>query len=123
MYVLDQPDNLTTMFEESVRTFPNNQIFGTKNSHGVYEWITYAQVGEMVDALRGGLASLGVGKGDAVGIIANNRTEWAVACYASYGLGARYVPMYEAELETMWRYIIQDSSVKGLFVWKREIFD
>ena len=42
----------------------------------------------MVTAFRGGLASLGVGRGDLVAIIADNRVEGAVACYATYGLGA-----------------------------------
>jgi long-chain acyl-CoA synthetase len=61
--------------------------------------VTYDQAAQRVAKLRGGLAQLGIEKGDAVGIIANNRVEWAVACYAAYGLAGRYVPMYEAELE------------------------
>ena|GEM_PF-2104408 len=76
-----------------------------------------------MDNLRGGLAGLNVGNGDAVGIIANNRVEWAVAAFASYGLGARFVPMYEAELIHVWEYIIRDSSIKVLFVSKPEIYE
>ena len=78
MYVLDKPDNLVELFEESVKKYPNNRLFGTKNSSGVYEWVTYSEVNRMVDGIRSGFAGLGVKKGDAVGIIANNRTEWAV---------------------------------------------
>ena len=56
-----------------------------------------ASSGRLVDRFRGGLASLGVQRGDNVAIIANNRVEWAVAAYACYGLGAAFVPMYEAQ--------------------------
>lgn len=123
MYELEKPDNLVEFLEGSVAKYPNNKLFGTKNSNGTYDWVTYKEVGARVDNLRAGLAGLNVGKDDAVGIIANNRTEWAIAAFASYGLGARFVPMYEAELEHVWKYIIKDSSVKVLFVSKPEIYE
>ncbi|MDD5712821.1 MAG: AMP-binding protein, partial [Smithellaceae bacterium] len=122
MYVLDKPDNLVEIFEESIRKYAGRPIFGTKKN-GAYEWKTYAEIGGLVDGIRSGLAALGVKKGDAVGVIANNRYEWAVCCYATYVLGAKFVPMYEAELEAMWRYIIEDSGISVLFVSKKEIFE
>ena len=115
-YRYDHPDNLVSLFEKSVETFSGNPLFGTKNNSGEFEWVTYAQVGRRVDNLRGGLARLGVKAGDAVGIIAGNRTEWAICAFAAYGLGARYIPMYERELPQIWKYIIDDGSVCVLFV-------
>ncbi|MDQ1277361.1 MAG: long-chain acyl-CoA synthetase, partial [Thermodesulfobacteriota bacterium] len=122
-YQLDKPDNLVALLEESVAKYPDNRLFGTKNKQGVYEWVTYREVGRRVDNLRGGLAKLGVKKGDAVGLIANNRVEWAVAAFAAYGLGARYVPMYESELLHVWKYIIKDSGLKILFVANPGIYE
>jgi len=122
-YQLDKPDNLVALLEESVAKYPNNRLFGTKNKQGVYEWVTYRDVGQRVDNLRGGLAKLGVKKGDAVGLIANNRVEWAVAAFAAYGIGARYVPMYESELLHVWKYIIKDSGLKILFVANSELYE
>ena len=55
------------------------------------------EFGQQVDSFRGGLASLGVTKGDRVALISNNRVEWAVTAYATYGLGACIVPMYEKQ--------------------------
>ncbi len=120
-YRYDRPDNLVSLIEDSVATFTDNPLFGTKNAAGEYEWVTYGQVGRRVNNLRAGLAGLGIGKGDAVGIIANNRTEWAVCAFATYGLGARYIPMYEKELPRVWRYILKDARVRVLFVATREI--
>lgn len=122
-YKLDKPDNLVDLLEESVARYPDNLLFGTKNQQKMYEWITYRDFGRRVDNLRGSLAQLGVTKGDAVGIIANNRVEWAEASFATYGLGGRYVPMYEAELLHVWKYIVKDSGVKVLFVANPAVYE
>jgi long-chain acyl-CoA synthetase len=122
-YRYDHPDNLVSLIEESVAKFADNPVFGNKNVAGDYEWVNYGEVGKRVDNLRAGLAGLGIGKDDAVGIIANNRTEWAVCAFAAYGLGARYIPMYEKELPRVWQYIIKDARVRVLFVATPEIRD
>lgn len=98
-------------------------MFGTLGDDGLYHWITYKEVARRIDHLRGGLARLGVSRGDKVGIISNNSTDWAAGAFATFGLGAAYVPMYEAELEATWRYIIKDSGLKVLIISKREIYD
>ena len=114
--------NLVEMFEASVRAYAPNPLFGTK-VNGAYTWMTYADVGALVDAFRAGLASLGVAQGDAVAVISNNRVEWAVAAYATYGLGAKYVPMYEAQLPKEWKYILEDCGAKVLLAANTEIFN
>jgi long-chain acyl-CoA synthetase len=122
-YELEQPDNLVQMFDQATRRWANRPSMGTKNARGEYDWVTYREVRERVENLRGGLASVGVGRGDVVGIIADNRVEWAVACYATYSRGAWFVPMYEAELPGIWKYIIEDAGVKVLFVSSRSIHE
>ncbi|MDM8555408.1 long-chain fatty acid--CoA ligase [Desulfococcaceae bacterium HSG7] len=123
MYNYEKPDNLVELFEESAAQYADNTLFGTQNADGEYEWVTYRQTGERIDNLRGGLANLGVGKGDVVGIIANNRTEWAITAFATYGLGARFIPMYEKDLRKTWQYIITDGNVKVLLVANDAIYD
>jgi long-chain acyl-CoA synthetase len=119
----DRPDNLVDLFEWSVAKHSGNKLFGTKNAADVYEWVTYGEVAKRVDDVRAGLAAEGIGAGDCVGLIANNRTEWAIIAFATFGLGARFIPMYEAELVTTWQYIIKDSGIKVLFISKPEILE
>lgn len=107
--------NLVEMYESSIKEYGPNPLFGTKKD-GVYKWMTYQKFGEVTDSFRGALATLGVKKGDTVAIIANNRVEWAVAAHATYGLGAQFCPMYEAQLVKDWKYILEDSSAKILLV-------
>jgi len=115
-------ENLVDMFEKSTKKFADRPLFGVKKA-GVYQWTTYREIAKKVDELRGGLAGLGVGPGDRVAVIADNRPEWAIAAYAVYGLGAQYVPMYEAQLPKEWEYILKDSGTKLVFGANDKIVD
>jgi long-chain acyl-CoA synthetase len=121
--VYEPPDNLVDFFESSASKYANNTFIGEKDSAGVYQWVTYAQIAQRVNNLRAGLAAIGVGVGDTVGIIANNRKEWLIGEVATQGLGAAYVPMYEKELVSIWKYIVKDAAVKVLFVSRSEILE
>ena len=124
MYQLTKPDNIVEILEKSISKFSQRPYLGTKNKKlKQYDWITYSDFGKRVDNVRSGLSQLGIVKDDAVGIISNNSTDWAVCFFANSGLGARFVPMYEAELVQIWKYIINDAKVKVLFISKKEIYE
>lgn len=124
MQKFETPVNLVELFENGVKNFKDNPLFGLKNgSNTALDWMTYGEVGQRVDNLRGGLVHKGIGKNNVVGFIGNNRPEWAITAFATYGTGARFVPMYEAELESTWEYIIKDSGVNLLMVSKPEIYE
>ncbi len=108
-------DTLVDIFSESTKRFPQRPLFGEKRN-GAWEWMTYATFKERVDNLRGGLAGLGVKPGDRVAVISNNRSEWAIGAYAAYTLGAAYVPMYEAQHDKEWAYILRDCGAGVCFV-------
>jgi long-chain acyl-CoA synthetase len=117
------PTNLIDLFEDAVARHANRNWIGAKTPAGNYQWITYRDAASRIDDLRAGLSRLGVGRGDTVGLIINNAIEWALIAFATYGLGARLVPMYESELEKTWRYIVQDSGIKVLFIKDQGIYD
>ena len=109
----DQFKNLVDMFDKSVKKFGPQELFGTKRNDA-WEWSTFEQIGTMVANLRGGLAALGIKRGDCVAVVANNREEWAVLAYACYGLGAALVPMYEAQNPKEWEFITNDCQAVAL---------
>jgi len=124
MITIEKPDNLIDHFEIATEKFRDNNLFGTKNKQsGEYEWLTYGDIKRKVDNFRGGLASLNIKEGDAVAIIANNRFEWAVSVFATYGVGARFVPMYENEILRTWHYITKDAGIKFLLVSNKDIYE
>lgn len=113
---------LVELYERSIRNYANNPLFGVKKG-GRYQWTSYREFDGLVDAFRSALANIGVGKGDTVSIIADNRIEWAVAAYATYGRGASFCPMYEAQPFEDWEYITRDSGTKVLIVANQEIYE
>jgi long-chain acyl-CoA synthetase len=108
-------ETLVDIFVSSVREHSDRPLFGTR-SRGRYEFSTYGDFGREVDRLRSGLAELGVGPGDRVAIVSNNRPEWAVTAYATYGLGAAFVSMYELQRPAEQRFILADSHATVVFV-------
>ncbi len=113
--------NLVELIETSVENYAGRELFGTKVGN-VWRWMTYGEFGRLVDAFRAGLAARGVKRGDRVACISNNRVEWAVAAYATFGLGACWVPMYEAQLEKEWQFILKDCDAKVLLVSTHAIY-
>ncbi|HVY27087.1 MAG TPA: long-chain fatty acid--CoA ligase [Polyangiaceae bacterium] len=115
----DFPD-LVSMWERITTRYAERPLFGKKSPSG-WVWQTYAQVAEQVEAFRLALLELGVGPGDRVALISDNRLEWAVVAHATLGNGAAYVPMYEAQTRDDWGFILRDSAAKVVFGASAEI--
>lgn len=99
-------------------------LFGTLNkSENKYEWKTYAEFGVQVENFKKVLRHYNIEKGDSVALISNNREEWAVIYYACMHIGARIVPMYEAQSESDWRYIVENSEAKMVVSATDSIFE
>lgn len=113
-------ESLVQLFNASTTRYADRALFGVKRD-GQWQWMTYGQWGDQVRRLRTGLQKLGVQAGDRVAVIANNSPEWAVAAYATYGLGAAYVAMYESQLDKDWKHILTDCGAKVLFVANEDI--
>ncbi|HEY6910102.1 MAG TPA: AMP-binding protein, partial [Myxococcales bacterium] len=114
-------NDLVELYQESCTKYAARPLFGTKKDGG-WTWTTYGQFGALVDQVRGGLALLGVGKGDRVACIADNCIEWAAAAYATYGLEASFVPMYQSQRPSEWEFILGDCGAKVVFVANETIF-
>ncbi|HEX2675645.1 MAG TPA: long-chain fatty acid--CoA ligase, partial [Polyangiales bacterium] len=106
--------NLVAMLEASCRAYPDYPLLGTRQADG-WHWIKFREFEELVGRCRAGLVGLGVKPGDRVAVISNNRVEWAIAAHAAYSLGAVYVPMYDAQLDKDWAYILCDSGAVVCF--------
>jgi long-chain acyl-CoA synthetase len=100
----------------------DRDLFGTYDN-GEFGWMTYAEFDEKVKLARGVLTDLGIKQGDTVGVISNNRWEWAAVAAAAYSLSAVMVPMYEAQLPSDWSYILNDASCKTLMCANQDIYD
>jgi long-chain acyl-CoA synthetase len=107
---------------EAAKAYASRHAFGTRNGDK-FDWTTYKELGVLVQKFRNVLTHHNVGRGDKVSIISNNRLEWAVAMYAVTGVGAQLVPMYEAQLEKDWQFIIKDSDSKMVLCATEKVYD
>lgn len=101
------PTNLVDLARASVARFASRPLFGERLD-AVWQWTSYAEWQARVDALRAALAGLGIGRGDRVAIVSRNSAAWAAAAYATYGLRAAFVPMYESQRPDDWEFILRD---------------
>ena len=89
------------------------------------EWspITSDELRGRVRALAEALSGWGIGKGDRVAILSENRWEWAVTDLAVLALGAVDVPLYSTLNAEQLGYSLTDSGAKVLVVSSREQYD
>jgi long-chain acyl-CoA synthetase len=112
--------DLVSMWERITTRYADRPLFGQKRASG-WVWQTYAEVAAQVEAFRAALVGLGVGPGDRVALISDNRLEWGVVVHATLGIGGAYVPMYEAQTREDWAFILRDSAAKVVFGATAEI--
>ena len=69
-----------------------------------------------MEALALALRALGVGRGDRIALLAENRYEWPLADLGALGLGAVTVPIYPTSTPQQIRYVLENSEAKLAFV-------
>lgn len=121
-----QDYSFTNLVEMQIKSCQNNKdakFLGTKAGN-TFNFVTFGEFAELVNKFRGVLKNqFDIGVDDKIAMISNNRLEWAVAYYATNSLGAQIVPMYEAQAEKDWRYIINDSEAKLVIVASEKIYE
>ena len=78
--------------------------------------LTWAQLRDRVDALAGGLAKLGVKRGDTVALMFSNRPEFHIADLAAVTLGATPFSIYATNSPEQIAYVVSDAEAKVALV-------
>jgi long-chain acyl-CoA synthetase len=90
---------------------------------GVWQETTWAEYLLEVERTALGLESLGVGPGDHVSILSDNRPEWVHADLAAQALGARSVGVYQTNPPADVAYVLSHSRSKVLICENQEQTD
>ncbi len=87
-------------------------------AEGDGEWtpVPLAEAARRVDELANGLLSLGIGKGDAFGILAGTRVEWCLFDFALALVGGVTAPIYANSSAEDCRYVLSHSDAVGVLV-------
>src|SRR6478735_5864686 len=100
-------------FRLTVEDHPDRIAVRTKDDEIALTW---AQLRDRVDALAGGLARLGVKRGDTVALMISNRPEFMVADLAAMTLGATPFSIYLTSAPDQVAYVVQDAGAKVAIV-------
>src|SRR4051812_32251965 len=76
--------------------------------------LTWAQTRERVDALAGGLAKLGLKRGDCIALLLTNRPEFHVVDLAAVTLGATPFSIYMTYSPEQIEYVVSDADARIL---------
>jgi long-chain acyl-CoA synthetase len=94
-----------------------------QNPGGEWKPITSVELYGRVRALADVFRAWGVGKGDRVAIISENRWEWPVTDFATLAIGAADVPLYPTLTPEQIGYMLRDSGARVVVVSSREQYE
>ncbi len=115
--------------DHQLQHFPKKDMLAAKENG---QWVTYGteQVAHIVNRFSAGLMQLGVSGNnmtpegsDKIAIISNNRPEWIFTDLAVQQLGAILVPVYPTTNPAELEFILNDASVKYIFVSNQELLN
>jgi long-chain acyl-CoA synthetase len=106
---------LCDVFYHSVDTFRKTEHLKYRKE-GAWHAISSDELRVGVEEISMGLRALGVGKGDKVAILSENRPEWAMADLAVLCAGAADAPIYPTLTAAQVLYILKDSESGVVFV-------
>ena len=112
-------ETLTELFKNLAKKYvgQHKAVFHHKlNPKGNYEPVYWDQVEDDVQSMAAYLIEHGVKHGDRVGILSENRYEWAIVDLAIQLIGAINVSLYSTLPSSQCEYILKDSDTKIFFV-------
>ena len=82
-----------SLWQDAVAQERTNPAYLVEEADGWRE-VSWVEAAQAVDELAHGLLSLGIGKGDAFGMLARTRLEWSLLDFALAQVGAVAAPIY-----------------------------
>lgn len=104
------------MFIATNANFGNMPMFFSKDSNKKFQGITFKDAFTRAENLGIYLMSIGINPGDKVGLMSDNRFEWAVADMATLLTGAANVPRGSDSTPQEIQYILEHSESKACFI-------
>ena len=115
MRQLEHFPNLVAMF--FVRASEKGDApFLWAKSGGKWSSISWRQTAEKVASLAAALKAMGLGRGDRVMLVSENRPEWLISDLAIMAAGAVTVPTYTTNTERDHQHILDDSGARAVIV-------
>ena len=123
------PTRLFDCIDWQLEQFPQEDMFAAKED-GAWKKYSTKKVKDLVDKLSMGLMHVGIGYQDGsiegrdkVAVLSNNRPEWLILDMAVQQCGAVLAPIYPTIGVNELEFVLNDASVKLVFVSDQELYD
>ena len=114
-------ETISQLFLNTIRTYPKDNLMMFKKGRA-YVDLSSREILDRVKNIALGLRSLGIGPGDKIVIVSENRPDWTMTDFAAQCLGAVVVPIYPTLMPDQIKYIVNDSDAKVVFASNRELW-
>src|SRR5919205_2524625 len=102
-----QEPTMCAAFQVTASEFPDRPAIRTKGDEYSITWREYA---DQVRRIAGGLAGLGLKRGDTIGLMLNNRPEFHLVDSAAMHLGATPFSVYNTYTAEQIEYLVTDAA-------------
>jgi long-chain acyl-CoA synthetase len=113
-------DTIPEAFLDRIRETPDDAAMWRRDDAGGWEKLTWADYGRWAAEVLAGLVTLGIGPGENVAILSNNRVEWHVADIATMCGGGVSVPVYQTSYPPQVQYVLGHGEARLCFVEDEE---
>ena len=120
---IDDTTTFPKLLVELDRRYGDRRIAVQEKRYGIWQSHTFAQLQARVRDFAHGLASLGVGPGQVVAVLGDNRPEWLISELAVQSLGACTVGIYPTSVGEEVVHVLTDGQVKVVVAEDQEQVD
>ena len=120
---IEKINTLPKVLRFQAKKFEDNKIFHCHKEFGIWNPYTWKDVYEHTELVHLGLVSMGLERGDIVGIIGDNDPRWFWAEYAVQAAGAIVAGMYLDYHYAEVKYVLAWSKAKFAFAKDQEMVD
>jgi long-chain acyl-CoA synthetase len=112
--------SLTAMFFDQAEKLGDKALLCAKRD-GTWQSRSWHEVAETITKLARALERLGVGAGDRVVLVSENRPEWLISDFAIMAVGAITVPAYSTNTARDHLHILENSGAKAAIVSTKQL--
>ncbi len=120
---VDDTTTFPKLLAELDRRYGDRRIAVQEKRYGIWQSHTFRQLHTRVRDFAHGLASLGVGPGQVVAVLGDNRPEWLISELAAQSLGACTVGIYPTSVGEEIVQVLTDAQVKVIVAEDQEQVD
>ena len=115
-------DTIPKLLLQNAKQYASRPAFREK-AFGIWQTWTWQQTKEEIEAFAIGLKELGVGRGDTIAVIGDNRPQLYWAFCAAQSIGAIPVPVYQDSVAEEMAYVLSHAEVRYVVVEDQEQTD